>query len=106
MPITQRWENEAIIVGADIPIKYQSDDMDNLCIGLLGDTNINLQDFDGGILFQCLKCQQISIHHYTQSYHCRKNGCYDGDGYLGYIDENYIRQAWFDAHLATRWNPR
>lgn len=100
------WDKESLIVGADF-LEYEGFKV----IGLLGQTGPwrgeKYEDgpyFQAGVLFRCTNCGQPSIYHLEESWHCRVNGCYDGDHYLSPFEE--AEHFWALAHEKTRWCPR
>lgn len=106
------WDREVLIVGV---APFSSSVFDcSLSCGWLGETASRHRPWNDGSrhvwgearLFRCDSCHQPSLHHCDQSYHCRVNGCYDGDHHLGGDDSEAFRVAWAQAGNATRWQGR
>jgi hypothetical protein len=101
------WQNEYCVFGAEL-LETEDPSSETLALGLLGEVyecdalSSPWRDGDAEF-FRCTHCGQYSIHHNIGSYHCRVNGCYDGDHYLGGIDKAEIHELWGQAHAMTRW---
>lgn len=57
-----------------------------------------------GLLIRCLKCKKISLTHFEGNWHCRFNGCQDGNRHWSAYPE--IRDDWSQAVKNIQWKPR
>ncbi len=55
---------------------------------------------------RCGECQQIALHHSEGSFHGYPCDHYDGDGYLGPLEDSVIESLWAQARNATQWKAR
>lgn len=100
------WTGEALVVSGDWPAGYSGDSMP--AIGWLAERPREHSQgpefyWSHAILFECSNCLRCSLHHEVQSYHCRVNGCYDGDGFLGPCERVNPRDAWVKAGNRVQW---
>lgn len=86
------WDNEALIVGAII-----HKDLETPTIGLLRQDG----SWADAYLHHCQKCGHMSFHHSEQTFFCRINGCYHGDGFLG-VPEGW-EALWRQAGNLVQW---
>lgn len=106
------WRHEALIVGAEC-FEYADRYGDYPGLGLLGEVNGDDEDpgvikwwWGPGLLFFCSDCRKFSIFHDESSYHCRRSGCYSGDGHLESPNLAMIRDFWVTAGNRTQWMAR
>lgn len=98
------WDKEVLLLGASI--RLTSDDFFP-CPGLLRETNVGTGygcGWDNCWMHFCIKCKKYSIHHTVGSFHCRQNGCHDGDHYLGDPPGSFD-ELWAIAGNAVQWKP-
>lgn len=57
------------------------------------------------MLEKCSHCKKISFYHGEARYHCRLNGCYDGDSYLGPVRIDWALNLFSEAARQVRWKP-
>ena len=91
------WEGEAVIVGAT-PGKHPE-------IGIGNDNGKKGFGLSWApMMFQrCQSCARLSMYHSVGSYHCRNNGCSDGDHCLR---DEATEPYWREACNMTRWMPK
>ena len=106
------WKHEAIIVGSSPLMVAERDYWDFPLLGWLGERYDYPEDDEGGLvwdhgrMFRCRECGELSVFHELMSFHCRVNGCYDGDHYLGELRDDDLRALWHNSVKAMRWKPR
>jgi|WetSurMetagenome_2_1015567.scaffolds.fasta_scaffold63310_2 hypothetical protein len=89
------WQSEALIVGIG-----PSDD--NVA-GLMREYSAGASEWSEGVFFRCRNCGKPSLYHLQGCWICRVTGCYDGNGYLGSLEN--VADLWAQAHEITRWLP-
>jgi hypothetical protein len=108
---TSGWDKEALIVGATLFVGTEGPP--EPCVGLLAERvedpeypNKRWWKWGEGLVFECLVCGLISLHHAVHSYRCRRNGCYDGNGHIAPVTSVDLLDLWFQAKNATQWSPK
>lgn len=108
--IRSGWEGEILVLGATIgrPMACGSFD-DDASLGVLyspvGDGTSTEYDpvelgTSGASLFRCKICKSISIMSSFLSFHCRVNGCHDGDHHIESVN---TKDFWRDAGNTVQW---
>ena len=99
------WAKEALILGVGEVETSHETGWDSI-LGLLGCYDYNPQErvWEPGRFFHCKVCGQYSLHAIYGSFHCRANGCYDGNGHLGMKDS--LEKQWALAQNLVQWAPR
>ena len=94
------WNGEVLLLGAHLFVYTDSQNL--MSLGLLGE-RFTTDDywFEEAIMMTCGNCGKESFYHALGSWHCRVNRCYDGDHYLGYIDNATTLKLWRDACRAA-----
>lgn len=99
------WEHEAIVVGST-PCVQESSKAAEPVLGWMAEEAHGAWTWGAGALFRCTKCRQWSIHHRTGSWHCRVNGCGDGNRHVAQLEPHTVMRAWRSAHSKARWRPQ
>lgn len=112
--LTRHWKHDLLVVGAtptpDLPT-YAADS--HRVAGLLGEAEIDWEtdrvrgwNFQPGHWFQCTNCSATAIYHPEMTFVGRPCGCYDGDHYLGHLNQSTLRDAWNNACNDVKWRGR
>lgn len=103
------WEHEAILLGGHWylsnsewePLWSFGDQWEEG--GYDYETNQHVRSWSNAAITKCEKCGEWAFYNIIGSWHCRVNGCYDGDHYLGYVSTDEIDWMWKKAREATQW---
>jgi hypothetical protein len=91
------WQGEALIVG----VSPFDDNVAGLMCEYYADAAHH--EWSAGVLFRCRNCGLPSLYHAQGGWSCRVNGCYDGNHYLGNLEN--VDDLWAQTHEITRWLP-
>jgi hypothetical protein len=100
------WKHEALIVGARLFPWHD----EKVCLGLTRDFSAAESQWGSkwseGILNHCTNCDTLTFIDANLSFHCRSNGCWDGDHYLSRVLFEGVMHRWRQATNKVQWNPK